>query len=370
MSVPHVPLHVTGHVLLDGDREVGEMWVRDGRISLLRPTPQGSPATELDGWVLPGLVDVHCHVGLDAGGATAPETAAKQALTDRDSGVLLVRDAGSPLDTSWVHARADLPRLVRAGAHLARPKRYLRHYGLELDDVAELPEAVRAQARAGDGWVKLVGDWIDRDLGDEGDLTPLWPRDVLTEAVDAAHAEAARVTVHAFSEEVVPDLLAAGVDGIEHGTGIPPELMGEVAQRGVHVTPTLLQVGQFENIAAQADGRYPRFAARMRRLHARRYAQVRELYEAGVPLLVGTDAGGTIDHGRIADECAELVAAGIPDAEVVAMATWRARAFLGHGSMVEGASADFVVYPADPRLDVSVLRHPTAVVLRGRIVAP
>ncbi len=96
-----------------------------------------------------------------------------QALTDRDSGALLVRDAGSPLDTRWVHGRRDLPRLVRAGRHLARPKRYLRHYGLELDDVAQLPEAVRREARQGDGWVKIVGDWIDRDLGAQGDLRPL-----------------------------------------------------------------------------------------------------------------------------------------------------------------------------------------------------
>lgn len=370
MSVPHVPLHVTGRILLDGDREVGEMWVRDGRLSLLRPTPQGGAATELEGWVVPGLVDVHCHVGLDAGGATDPGTAAKQALADRDAGVLLIRDAGSPLDTSWVAARDDLPRLIRSGAHLARPKRYLRHYGLELDDVADLPRVVREQARAGDGWVKLVGDWIDRDLGADGDLRPLWPVDVLTEAVAAAHAEAARVTVHAFSEEVVPDLLAAGVDGIEHGTGLTEDQIAEVAHRGIAVTPTLLQVNQFENIAAQADGKYPVYAARMRRMHARRYEQVRALHEAGVPLLVGTDAGGTIDHGRIADECAELVAAGIPPAEVVAMASWRARAFLGQAGMVEGASADFVVYPADPREDVGVLRHPTAVVLRGRVVAP
>ncbi len=368
MPVPHVPLHVTGHVLLDEDREVGELWVRDGRVSLTRPSPQGSAARVLEGWVLPGLVDVHCHVGLDAGGPVDDETAAKQALADRDAGVLLVRDAGSPLDTSWVHDRVDLPRLVRAGTHVARPRRYLRHYGLELDDVARLPEVVRAQARAGDGWVKLVGDWIDRDLGAEGDLRPLWPRDVLAEAVAAAHAEAARVTVHAFSQEVVEDLLAAGVDCIEHGTGIAPELMAEVAARGIPVTPTLLQVAQFEAIARQAEGKYPVYAARMRRMHRRRYQQVRDLHDAGVPLLVGTDAGGTIAHGRIADECAELVAAGIPPREVVAMASWRARSYLGFGTVVDGSSADLVVYPADPREDVEVLRHPTAVVLRGRVV--
>lgn len=368
MSAPHVPLHVSGHVLLGDDREVGEMWVRGGRVSLTRPAPQGSATRELEGWVLPGLVDVHCHVGLGAAGAVDPAEAEAQAVADRDSGVLLIRDAGSPLDTRWVDEREDLPRLVRAGRHLARPKRYLRDYGLELDDVARLPEEVWAQARAGDGWVKLVGDWIDRDLGADGDLRPLWPHDVLAEAVAAAHAEAARVTVHAFSHEVVGDLLAAGVDHIEHGTGIPRELMGEVAERGVPVTPTLLQVGQFESIARRADARYPVYAARMREMYARRYEQVRDLYEAGVRLLVGTDAGGTIGHGRIADECAELVAAGIPPSDVVAMATWRAREFLGFGTVVDGSSADFVVYPADPRKDVEVLRHPVAVVLRGQVV--
>jgi imidazolonepropionase-like amidohydrolase len=369
VSVPYVPLHVKGHILLGDDREVGELWVRDGRVGLTRPSPQGSAARVLEGWVLPGLADVHCHVGLDAGGAVDTQTAAKQALADRDAGVLLVRDAGSPFDTSWVHACADLPRLVRAGTHLARPRRYLRDHGLELDDVAQLPEAVRAQARAGDGWVKLVGDWIDRELGPQADLRPLWPYDVLAEAVAVAHAEAARVTVHAFSEEAVVDLLAAGVDSIEHGTGIPRELMDEVAARGIPVTPTLLQVAQFEAIARRADARYPVYAARMRRMHQRRYQQVRDLYDAGVRLLVGTDAGGTIDHGRIADECAELVAAGVPARDVVAMASWRARAYLGFGAVVEGSSADLVVYPADPREDVEVLRHPTAVVLRGQVVS-
>ena len=43
---------------------------------------------------------------------------------------------------------------------------------------ALLPDAVREQARAGDGWVKLVGDWIHREVGD---LAPVWPDDVLAE---------------------------------------------------------------------------------------------------------------------------------------------------------------------------------------------
>jgi imidazolonepropionase-like amidohydrolase len=96
---------------------------------------------------------------------------------------------------------------------------------------------------------------------------------------------------------------------------------------------------------------------------------VRDLHDAGVPLLVGTDAGGTIAHGRIADEAAELVAAGLPARVVVAAASWRTRAWLGVPSLDEGESADLVVYGADPRADVRVLAAPRAVVLRGVRVA-
>ena len=363
-------LHIRGRILLGDDREVSDLWVKDGHVTLTRPSAQGTNMVAIEGWVLPGLVDVHCHVGLGPDGPVDNATAQAQAVADRDSGVLLLRDAGSPLDTRWVRSRRDLPRIVRAGRHIARPKRYLRNFGLELDDVSQLPEVVRQEARAGDGWVKLVGDWIDRDLGADGDLRPLWPQDVLTEAVAVAHAEAARVTVHAFSSEVVASLLAAGVDCIEHGTGIHPDDMYTLSERGIAVTPTLLQVAEFENIARQAEGKYPLFASRMRDMHERRYEQVRQLHEAGIQLLVGTDAGGTLGHGRIADECAEMVAAGVPTADVVAAASWQGREFLGYGGLVEGSSADLVVYPEDPRENIEVLRHPKAVVLRGELVSP
>src|SRR5699024_10484073 len=112
-------------------------------------------------------------------------------------GVLLVRDCGVPVDTRDLDTVRGLPRIIRAGQHLARPKRYLRELGLALDDPESLPEAVEEQARAGDGWVKLVGDWIDRSVGD---LAPLWDPAVLADAIARAHALGARVTAHVFGE--------------------------------------------------------------------------------------------------------------------------------------------------------------------------
>ena len=209
-------LHLAGPVRLGDDDVRAEAWVVDGRLTFTRPTLPGRDVVRVEGWAVPGLVDVHCHVGLGATGAVSREEAVRQAVTDRDSGVLLQRDAGSPLDTRWVHEREDLPRLVRCGTHVARPKRYLRGYAVELEHVEDLPAQLAGEAARGDGWVKVVADWIDRSGGADSDLEPLWPRDVLVDAVAAAHAEGARVAAHCFSHTAVDDLIEAGVDDIEH----------------------------------------------------------------------------------------------------------------------------------------------------------
>jgi len=88
-----------------------------------------------------------------------------------------------------------------------------------------------------------------------------------------------------------------------------------------------------------------------------------------VRVYCGTDAGGSLPHGLVAQEVAELVAAGLPAPDALTAASWGARAWLGSPALEEGAPADLVVYPADPREDVAVLAHPTAVVLRGAVLA-
>ena len=89
-------------------------------------------------------------------------------------------------------------------------------------------------------------------------------------------------------------------------------------------------------------------------------------YEAGVAIFAGTDAGGSLAHGLIADEVAELVKAGLPPTVALSAASWSARSWLGRDGLTEGASADLVVYAEDPRADVRVLADPQLVVLRGR----
>ena len=351
-------LHLRGPVLVGPEEVRDQAWVVGGRLTYDRPS---GDADVLEGWVLPGLVDAHCHVGLGAQGAVDDATSEQQALTDRAAGALLLRDAGSAADTRWVDDRDDLPVVIRAGRHIARPKRYIRDYAEEVEP-ADLAAEVARQARRGDGWVKLVGDWIDRGTGD---LAPCWPREALEAAMAAAHEAGARVTAHVFGEQALTDLVEAGIDCVEHATGLDASTLPLLAERGVAIVPTLVNIATFPDIAASAESKFPTYATHMRALHERRYATVRDAHDAGIPVYAGTDAGGALAHGLVGEEVLELAAAGLPPLAALSAATWGARAWLGRDGLVEGAQADLVVYDGDPREDLQVLRAPRAVVLRG-----
>ena len=350
-------LHVRGVVLPDDEQR--DLWIVDGRITTDRVA---DAETIAEGWIVPGLVDAHCHIGVDANGAVDVDVQEQQARTERDAGVLLARDCGVPSDTRWIDERADLPRIVRAGQHIARSKRYIRNYGVEVEP-EQLVATVAEQAQRGDGWVKIVGDWIDRDLGDLG---PCWPDDVLAAAVAKAHALGTRVTTHVFGDAALPGLLAAGVDCLEHGTGASDEQLAAMAAAGVALVPTLINIETFPDIAAQAS-KFPTYAAHMLALHDRVDAMVRTAYEAGVAVYAGTDAGGALAHGRIADEVRALHRAGLSPTDAIGAASWRAREWLGHApALAEGAPADLIVVSEDPRKNLNALAYPTAVILRGR----
>ncbi|MCX4556966.1 amidohydrolase family protein [Streptomyces phaeochromogenes] len=356
-------LHVKGRVLVGPDDARDELWIVGGKITYERPTGARDIRT-VNGWALPGLVDAHCHVGLGPSGPVADDIAEKQALTDREAGTLLIRDAGSPTDTRWIDDRADLPKIIRAGRHIARTRRYIRGFAHEIEP-DDLVAYVAQEARRGDGWVKLVGDWLNRETGDLG---ACWPRAEAEAAIAEAHRLGARVTAHCFAEDSLRDLVEAGIDCIEHATGLTEDTIPLFAERGVAIVPTLVNIATFPQLAAGGEAKFPQWSAHMRRLHERRYDTVRAAYDAGVPVFVGTDAGGTLAHGLVAGEVAELVTAGIPPVEALSATAWGARAWLGRPGLDEGAPADLVVYEGDPRADVRVLAAPRRVVLNGKVV--
>ncbi len=355
--------HVRGVVLPDD--EVRDLWLVGGRVST-QPVP-GAETVVDRGFLLPGLVDAHCHIGIGAGGSpvTSLDEAKAMALVDRDSGVLAIRDAGSPYPYAPLDDDPDVPRLARAGRHLAPPKKHLRGIPLEVT-AEEVVDAAVAQAKAGNGWIKLVAAGLDRQVQD---LAPCYDEATTVAVIEAAHAAGVRVAAHTFSEEAVATLVRAGVDSVEHGTGLSDDLLDEMARRGIALVPTMMNIDTFPDIAERAQPKFPGYAAHMRALHARFPRLVRSAVEAGVPVYVGTDAGSTIGHGVVAAEMLTLhERAGMAPADVLRAGSWGAREWLGFPGLVHGGLADLVAYDTDPRTDLRVLRDPARIILRGRVV--
>jgi hypothetical protein len=96
-------LHVRGRGLPD-EQDV-EWWIADG---ILRKEPVHGAETIFDGgWVLPGLVDAHCHVGLGPHGEVELDEAIAQAQTERDAGALLLRERHANDFDRTGHAQRD-----------------------------------------------------------------------------------------------------------------------------------------------------------------------------------------------------------------------------------------------------------------------
>jgi imidazolonepropionase-like amidohydrolase len=132
------------------------------------------------------------------------------------------------------------------------------------------------------------------------------------------------------------------------------------------LVPTLINIDNFPGIAESA-ARYPRYADHMRDLYARGPQRIAAAREAGVPIYAGTDAGGGIAHGRIADEVDALKRIGMSPTAALGAACWDARRWLRRPALDHGESADLLCYSDDPRHGADVLNRPDLVLLRGRL---
>lgn len=330
----------TGEVVdlyADGDR-----WTTD-------PAPD---AELIEGWLLPGLVDAHTHPGAEKPGDALDEDLLREDLHRHvDAGVTAIRAPGIAGDPpAWFGQDPSLPRAWHAGPWLAQHGQFFDGWGRRASH-AEMPAIAAAQA-ARSGWAKIIADW-----GPDDEPVPVA---VLRSVVEAVHAVGGRVATHTQQAAGGLAAVAAGVDSIEHGMCLDPSALPTMAAQGSVLTPTLTAITSSLPRARAADPS-PRRDWYLSGAEAHGPLAVAAV-EAGVTVLAGTDSHPT---GRIADEIRSLVQAGLRPHDALAAASWSARAFLGLGGLTPGSPADAVVYPTDPRTDLSVLEKPTAVILRG-----
>ena len=68
------------------------------------------------------------------------------------------------------------------------------------------------------------------------------------------------MTAHCFGEAVLPGLIDAGIDCIEHGTGLSEDLIDEMVARGIALVPTVMQLDKFPEYAAAGAAKFPDYA--------------------------------------------------------------------------------------------------------------
>jgi imidazolonepropionase-like amidohydrolase len=351
-------LHLRGTVLPAG--AVRDVFIVDGLLTF--EDVDDAATISAGGWITPGLVDAHAHLAMSSPGAPASidEAVRASARAQLAAGVLAVREPGSPAGHAATDLGADLPRTITAGHFLAPPGRYFPGLAREVDD-ASLPAVAAEEARAG-GWVKIVGDF----LGENGRVTPNWSAAALMDAAAAAHEAGARITMHATMPGSIEGAIAAGFDAIEHGHGATIDHLRAMASAGIALVPTLL-IGDFVRELATDMPLHPEDRAMWLREVDEHLGVVLEADRAGVALYAGTDAGA-VEHGLIASEIELLRDAGLDGTAALGAGSWAARSWLDLPGIEEGAPADLVVFPDDPREDPLTLRRPSLIVLGGAVI--
>jgi imidazolonepropionase-like amidohydrolase len=324
----------------------------------LRPA---AGAADLPGrFILPGLVDAHCHlsVGQTASGEPAalePEAVRANLKNAHRAGITAIRDTGSPGSlTLRVLATGAGPGLQACGRFLAPEGRY--YPGLHVPVPPEqLVSAALAEVRDGAAWIKVIADFPFLGSGEQPQAPlPTYPLDDIRRLVEAVHGAGARVAAHSTTGYVT-ELIAAGIDSVEHGTALDEAGIESLAARGGAWTPTLCAtIGRRDS-----DDTPARQKARLELRERLRYL-LPKAAECGLTIMTGTDVVGSIPR-----EVALLAELGLAPHAALAAASTSARQFLGFASLREGEPADLVTYGADPRDDPAVLSQPAAIFMAG-----
>jgi hypothetical protein len=330
-----------------------QWWISETGSVHDRPVPG---AEALPGrYLLAGLADAHAHpaVGHGPSGPVAlGKTAAQDALRAwARSGITLVRDAGSPRGITLeleLEREEGLPVLHAAGRFLAPPGRYFPEL---LGDPVPGPDLVScglAELGRGATWVKVIADFPNLAAGTGPE--PTYPIELIAELTAAVHQVGGRVAAHSTTARAA-ELVAIGVDSIEHGTELDEAAVRAMAERGAAWTPTLgAMFAAFDNPGLPAEGRQYLEQARERLL-----ALLPLAVSLGVPVLAGSDAAASISQ-----EVALLARLGLQPAEALAAASTWPRQYLGGA-----ATSDIVTYHHDPRDDPDELTRPAAVIAGG-----
>jgi imidazolonepropionase-like amidohydrolase len=178
-----------------------------------------------------------------------------------------------------------------------------------------------------------------------------------------------RTMCHAYGGPGLKAAIDAEIDTIEHGAYLcrTPELIEQMAAQGTFLVPT------FRVIALHREHGSPWAKRKAQEMSEDHIRSVQLAMKAGIPVVMGTDAGG-YGHGRNAIELQHLVEAGMTPMQAIVASTKVAADCLDLASDVGtlecGKYADVLVLDGDPLADISIFdqQERLAMVMKGGTV--
>jgi imidazolonepropionase-like amidohydrolase len=371
--------------------------IEGARIKAIGPSattnvPSGAAVIPADGgFLIPGLMNMHVHLGLVLPGKMAAELAgetdvelayrvADNARQSLRSGVTTIRLPGDERGTGLALAKAidkgqaEGPRIFSAGDMVGITAGHgTRSTTLTFDGPYELMKAVRTRVSEGASWIKIaISGGIASQGGDiaEALMTP----EEISAVIDTAHRFGRKVTAHSGSPQATRIAVDAGIDCIEHGYFLDRETLQRMKAKGTWFVPTIVVSQPATRPFFERIGSPPWYLARLESVGKEHWKALQTAIEEGVQIALGTDQlphepnDGTTATIR---EAQHYVDAGMTPLQALRAATIEPARLLEAskdiGSLETGKFADLLVVPRDPTKDIKALREIRFVMKGGTI---
>ncbi len=387
-------LHIFGGTVIDGlgrDPYAADVLVSNDRITAIGSgleVPGSAERLDATGkTVMPGLIDSHCHISFDEPNSNdelffhrreglAAIVAAANAQKLLRAGVTSIMDADSLFEIG-VDLRDAIeagitpgPRMAVGGNALFTsvggtagrlvPDAGVIGYGRVLNSKDEIVSEVRRQIKRGVDWIKVhVTGLVPRQRA-RGELK-VWTLEELRLVTSTAHELGIPVVGHCRGADSVRDAALAGFDLILHATYMDDEALDAVLAASVPIVPTLTFQANLLQYGAAV-----RASANLQELFRLEIADsvvmLRKAFDAGVPLLCGSESGFSITpygewHHKEMDVFVQEI--GLTPLQAIKAATSDNAVALRMphdiGAIEEGRLADILVVDGDPSVDVNVL---------------
>ena len=342
--------------------------------------------------VMPGLIDSHCHITFGEPASNdelffhRPQTISAYLAAFDVQKLLLagvtgfldadcIFDLGPALRDAIEAGMVEGPRmatglnalLTSAGGTAGRliPESGTVGYARVVGDVPDIVRTVREQIKFGADWIKVH---VTGSLpGKAGELT-VWNASELKAVCDTAHSLDTPVLAHCRNPESTILAAEAGVELIVHASYIDDSGIEAVVDAGCAVAPTFTFLDNLATHGAKVGAATSQVDIFRGEIEATA-KKLRAAYDAGVPLLCGSESGFSLTpyghwHARELELFVEHL--GLTPLEAIACATRNAAPSLRMeidtvGVIAVDAVADVLVIDGDPSEDISVLGD------RGRI---